>query len=73
MSSHYLAMQRGAVTGIKSAEYTVGTSATTQTFELRMIDGQPIQRTEVIEFLEAARRYFENAQLYGAAAWGILG
>ena len=74
MSSHYVSLPRGGSAVIHSAEYTSGTSSNaTAVFELRVLDGITPQRVEVINALEAFRRYFENSRLWAPAGFDVAG
>lgn len=64
MASHYVSIKRG-IEGMQYADFTVGTSATTDQFEFRVLDGVTPTKVEVMKALEAFERFFENAQQAG--------
>jgi hypothetical protein len=71
MASHYVSMARG-VEGSKYSDFTTGTSSTAgDLFELRILDGVTPKNVEVIKFLEAVERFFENAQQVKAAGFDV--
>lgn len=65
MASHYVSLARG-VEGTKYSDFTTGTSATTDLFEFRVLDGVTPTKVEVLKALEAFERFFENAQQAGS-------
>lgn len=65
MASHYVSLARG-IEGSKYSDFTVGTSATTDLFEFRVLDGVTPKKVEVLKALEAFERFFENAQQAGS-------
>lgn len=65
MASHYVSLARG-VEGTKYSDFTVGTSATTDQFEFRVLDGVTPTKVEVLKALEAFERFFQNAQQAGS-------
>jgi hypothetical protein len=72
MASHYVSLKRG-VEGTKYSDFTTGTSATTDQFEFRVLDGVTPTRVECIKALEAFERYFSNPQLVGNASFDVTG
>lgn len=73
MASHYVSLARG-IEGSKMSDFTTGTSsAATDLFELRVLDGVTPTKTEVFKALEAFERYFQNAQQVGAAGFDVKG
>jgi hypothetical protein len=72
MASHYVALMRGQEGSLYS-DFVTGTSATTSTFELRIIDGVTPTKTEVNKAIEAFERFFENAQQVSAAGFDVKG
>jgi hypothetical protein len=65
MASHFVSLKRG-VEGSAYVDFTVGTSATTDQFEFRVLDGVTPKKAEVIKALDAFKRFFENAQQAGS-------
>lgn len=73
MASHYVSLTRGTE-GSAYADFTTGTSsASTDLFEFRVLDGVTPTRVEVIKALEAFERFFENPQQVSAAAFDVTG
>ena len=72
MASHYVSLARG-VEGSKYSDFTTGTSATTDLFEVRILDGVTPTKVEVLKAMEAFERFFENAQQVTTAAFDIAG
>lgn len=73
MADHFVSLTRGTE-GSKYSDFTTGTSsAATDLFEFRVLDGVTPKKTEVIKALEAFRRFFENAQQAKAAGFDIAG
>ena len=73
MASHYVSLARGEQ-GLKSSDFTTGTSsAATDLFELRVLDGVTPSKREVKEAIEAFERFFENPQLVSAAGFDVAG
>jgi len=66
MASHYVSLGRGEE-GTKYNDFTTGTSsAATDLFEFRVLDGVTPSRVEVIKALEAFERFFSNPQQAGS-------
>jgi len=65
MASHFVSLKRG-IEGTQYSDFTVGTSATTDQFEFRVLDGVTPTRVEVIKALEAFERFFSNPQQAGS-------
>lgn len=66
MASHYVSLTRGTE-GTKYSDYTTGTSsAATDLFEFRVLDGVTPTRVEVVKSLKAFIRFFENDQQAGS-------
>lgn len=73
MASHFVSLKRG-VEGTKSSDFTTGTSsAATDLFELRILDGVTPTKTEVDKALEAFERFFQNAQQVSTAGFDVAG
>jgi hypothetical protein len=73
MASHYVSLTRGTE-GSKYVDFTTGTSsAATDLFEFRVLDGVTPTRVEVIKALEAFERFFENPQQVTTAAFDVSG
>jgi len=73
MSSHFVSLKRG-VEGSKYSDFTTGTSsAATDLFELRILDGVTPRKVEVLKALEAFERFFENAQQLVGTGFDIAG
>lgn len=68
MADHFVGFSRG-VEGFKYSDFTTGTSTTgSLSMELRVTDGA-VRRIDVIKFLEAVERFFENQQQTTAAGF----
>jgi hypothetical protein len=66
VASHYVSLTRGKE-GMAYSDFTTGTSsAATDLFEFRVLDGVTPSKVEVIKALEAFERFFENAQQSGS-------
>lgn len=66
MADHFVGFSRG-IEGFKNSDFTTGTSTTGGlSMEVRITDGA-VRRIDVIKFLEAVERFFEN-QLQTTAA-----
>lgn len=73
MADHFVSLARG-VEGTKYSDFTTGTtSATTDLFELRILDGVTPKKVEVLKALEAFERFFENQQQVVTAGFDIAG
>lgn len=73
MASHYISLTRGTE-GMKSSDFTTGTSsAATDLFEFRVLDGVTPSRVEVLKALEAFEHFFANAQQVKTAAFDVSG
>ena len=72
MSSHFVSIKRG-IEGTAINDYTTGTSATTDLFELRILDGVTPTNTEVHKAIEAFERFFENALQVRNAGFDVKG
>ena len=73
MASHYVSLTRGTE-GTKYNDFTTGTSsAATDLFEFRVLDGVTPSRVEVIKALEAFERFFSNPQQVTTAAFDVSG
>lgn len=72
MASHFVSLTRG-LDGSKMSDFTTGTSsAATDLFELRILDGVTPTRVEVIKALKGFERFFKNAQ-QGGVGFDIKG
>lgn len=61
MADHFVGFSRG-VEGFKFSDFTTGVATTAGlSMELRVTDGA-VRRIDVIKFLEAIERFFENQQ-----------
>jgi hypothetical protein len=61
MADHFVGFSRG-VEGFKASDFTTGAASTAGlSMELRVTDGA-VRRVDVIKFLDAAKRFFENQQ-----------
>lgn len=72
MASHFVSLKRG-IEGSAYSDFTTGTSATTDQFEFRVLDGVTPTRVEVIKALEAFERFFSNPQQVSAAGFDVTG
>ena len=73
MSSHYVSLTRGTE-GSQYVDFTTGTSsAATDLFELRILDGVTPTKVEVLKAIEAFERFFENAQQVTTAGFDVAG
>lgn len=72
MASHYVSLARG-IEGTKYSDFTTGTSATTDLFEFRVLDGVTPKKVEVEKALDAFKRFFENQQQVVTAAFDVSG
>ena len=73
MSSHFVSLKRG-VEGSKYSDFTTGTSsAATDLFEFRILDGVTPRKVEVLKALEAFERFFENAQQLAGTGFDVAG
>lgn len=73
MASHFVSLTRGTE-GSKYSDFTTGTSsAATDLFELRVLDGVTPTRVEVLKALEAFERFFSNPQQVSAASFDVTG
>lgn len=73
MANHYVSLTRGKE-GTGYSDFTTGTSsASTDLFEFRVLDGVTPTRVEVIKALEAFERFFENPQQVATAAFDVTG
>lgn len=76
MADHFVGYSRG-VEGTKYSDFTTGTSSTAGlNMELRVVDAVPntsgVRRVDVLKFLDAAKRFFENQQQSTAAGFTFL-
>lgn len=73
MADHFVSLKRG-VEGTKYVDFTTGTSsAATDLFEFRILDGVTPTRVEVLKALEAFERFFVNAQQVKTAGFDVTG
>jgi hypothetical protein len=72
MASHYVSLARG-VEGGGFSDFTTGTSATTDLFEFRVLDGVTPSRIEVLKALDAFERFFENPDQFSVASFDVGG
>lgn len=73
MADHFVSLARG-VEGSKYSDFTTGTSsAATDLFELRILDGVTPTKVEVLKALEAFERFFSNAQQVTTAGFDVKG
>lgn len=72
MASHYVSLARG-IEGFKYSDFTTGTSATTDQFEFRVLDGVTPKKVEVQKALDAFKRFFDNAQQVTTAGFDVSG
>ena len=74
MSDHYVALNDG-VEGFKYSDFITGTASTagTNQIELRVADGTNLTKKDVVNALEAFRRFIENAQQVSTAGFQISG
>lgn len=72
MADHFVGFSRG-VEGFKYNDFTTGTSSTAGLhMELRVTD-TIVRRIDVIKFIEALERFFENQQQTTAAGFTFIG
>jgi hypothetical protein len=68
MADHFVGFSRG-VEGFKYSDFTTGTSTSSGlSMELRVTDGA-VRRIDVLKFIEAVERFFENQQQTTAAGF----
>lgn len=72
MASHFVSLKRG-VEGSAYSDFSTGTSATTDQFEFRVLDGVTPTRVEALKALEAFERFFSNPQQVSAAGFDVTG
>lgn len=73
MASHYVSLTRGTE-GEKYVDFTTGTSsAATDLFEFRVLDGVTPKKVEVEKALDAFKRFFENQQQVVTAGFDVAG
>lgn len=74
MADHYVALNDG-VEGFKYSDFITGTSNTVgvNQVELRVQDGTNLTKKDLVNILEAFRRFFENAQQVSAAGFSVIG
>jgi hypothetical protein len=73
MSSHFVSLKRG-VEGTAQSDFTTGTSsAATDLFELRVLDGVTPARIEITKALEAFKMFFETRDQVSAAGFDCGG
>jgi hypothetical protein len=73
MASHYVSLARGEE-GMKSSDFTTGTSsAATDLFEFRVLDGVTPTKVEVHKAIEAFERFFQNAGQVATAGFDVKG
>jgi hypothetical protein len=73
MASHYISLARGEE-GMKASDFTTGTSsAATDLFEFRVLDGVTPTKVEVHKAIEAFERFFQNAGQVATAGFDIKG
>ena len=73
MASHFVSLARGEE-GFKYSDFTTGTSsAATDLFEFRILDGVTPKKVEILKALEAFERFFENAQQVVAGGFDVAG
>jgi hypothetical protein len=73
MSSHYISLARGEE-GMTATDFTTGTSsAATDLFELRILDGVTPTKVEVHKAIAAFERFFENAGYVATAGFDVKG
>jgi hypothetical protein len=74
MADHYVALNQG-ITGLRYSDFITGTANTVgvNQIELRVQDGTPITKKDMIIALEAFRRFFENAQVCSASGFQVKG
>jgi hypothetical protein len=68
MADHYIALNDG-VEGFKYSDFITGTASTagTNQVELRIQDGTNLTKKDIINLLDAFKRFIENAQQVKAA------
>jgi threonine dehydratase len=69
MASHFVSLARG-VEGSKYNDFTTGTSATTDQFEFRVLDGVTPTKVEVLKALEAFERFLADHRVLVEPACG---
>jgi hypothetical protein len=73
MASHYVSLTRGTE-GTKYSDFTTGTSsAATDLFELRILDGVTPKKPEILKAIKSFERFFENDQQVNAAGFDVAG
>jgi hypothetical protein len=71
MADHFVSLTRGEE-GFKYNDFTTGTSSTAgDAVELRVLDGAGLSKKDVINILDAFKRFFENAQQASAAGFDV--
>jgi hypothetical protein len=73
MASHFVSLARGEE-GFKYSDFTTGTSsAATDLFEFRILDGVTPTKTEVNKALEGFERFFNDAKLLSIGTFDVKG
>jgi hypothetical protein len=74
MADHFVALNDG-VEGMKYSDFITGTASTVgvNQVELRVQDGTNLTKKDVVNMLQAFRRFFENAQQVKAAGFQVSG
>jgi hypothetical protein len=74
MADHYVALNDG-IEGFKYSDFITGTASTagTNQVELRVQDGTNLSKKDVVNILEAFRRFFENAQQVSVSGFQVKG
>jgi hypothetical protein len=74
MADHYVALNDG-VEGFKYSDFITGTASTVgvNQVELRVQDGTNLTKKDVVNMLQAFRRFFENAQQVSVSGFQVKG
>lgn len=73
MADHYVSLNRGEP-AFAQVDFTTGTSSTAgDGIEVRVLDGASWSRAEVIQKLEAFKRFFADAKRTTTAGFDISG
>jgi hypothetical protein len=74
MADHYVALNDG-VEGFKYSDFITGTANTVgvNQVELRVQDGTNLTKKDLVNILDAFKRFVENAQQISAAGFQVSG
>ncbi len=72
MASHFLSLNRGQE-GFNYSDFATGAATSGGDIELRLDDGKAYTKKDVVNALDAFKRFFENAQQVGASGFVVSG